>query len=93
MRLEIKMRGRCLHRTADIRETNPGWGQENFADIESLALPLPTGHRIVLAGFEAYNFFVEASQALSARETATVNPRAKIPRVRFGKDANMAGVF
>lgn len=65
MRLEIKMRGRTLHRTPDIRRSNPGWGDEDFRDIESVALPLPTGHRIVLAGFEGYNFFVEASAPLA----------------------------
>jgi hypothetical protein len=65
MRLEIKMRGRQAHRTPDIRRNNPGWGDETFTDIESLALPLPTGHTLRLAGFAQYNFFVEASAPLA----------------------------
>ena len=51
--------------TSDIRRTNPGWGDEVFnRRIELLEFFLPTGHRIVLTGMEAYNFFVEASQGL-----------------------------
>ena len=65
MRLEIKMRGRGTHRTPDIRRKNPGWGDQDFKDIEALALPLPTGHTLRLAGFARYNFFVEASAPLS----------------------------
>lgn len=46
----------------DIRHENPRWGDEMFhGEIESLEFFLPTGHRIVLAGMEKYNFVVEAS--------------------------------
>lgn len=65
MRLEIKMRGKQTHRTPDIRRHNPGWGEATFADIEALALPLPNGHVLRLAGFARYNFFVEASAPLA----------------------------
>lgn len=54
--------------TPDIRRHNPGWGDEVFnRQIESLEFYLPTGHRILLAGMEQYNFFVEASQSLSGK--------------------------
>lgn len=57
--------------TPDIRHTNPGWGDEIFnRQIESLEFFLPTGHRIVLSGMEAYNFFVEASDSLSGKRGA-----------------------
>lgn len=49
----------------DIRHTNPGWGDEVFnRQIECLEFFLPTGHRVLLSGMEAYNFFVEASQGI-----------------------------
>ena len=55
--------------TPDIRLSNPGWGDEIFnRQIESLEFFLPTGHRVVLSGMEAYNFFVEASQGLGGTE-------------------------
>lgn len=91
MRLEIKMHGRTLHRTPDIREASPGWGEEGFADIESIGLPLPTGHRIVLAGFEAYNFFVEASQGLSGRGPARIEGFHLCGRL--GERVYMVGIF
>jgi len=65
MQIEVKMRGRVPHLTPDIREKNPGWGDEDFRDIEGLRLNLPTGHVLHLAGFAQYNFFVEASAPLS----------------------------
>lgn len=56
--------------TPDIRRHNPGWGDEVFnRQIESLEFYLPTGHRILLAGMEQYNFFVEASQSLMSGKT------------------------
>lgn len=59
--------------TRDIRRHNPGWGDEMFnRTIESLAFYLPTGHRIVLAGMEQYNFFVEAVQSIKSRDGAKI---------------------
>jgi len=50
----------------DIRHFDPGWGDETFnRAIERLEFYLPTGHKILLAGMEEYNFFVEAAQSLS----------------------------
>lgn len=48
--------------TNDIRREDPRWGDEIFhSGIESLEFFIPSGHRLVLAGMERYNFFVEAS--------------------------------
>lgn len=50
--------------TPNIWQKNPGWGDKVFNRvIESLEFFLPTGHRIVMAGMEQYNFFVEAVQS------------------------------
>lgn len=52
--------------TPDVRLGNPGWSDRPlWRPIASLELFLPTGHRLVLSGFEAYNFFAEASRPLS----------------------------
>ena len=56
--------------TPDIRCNNPGWGDEIFNRvIERLEFFIPTGHRLVMAGFEQYNFFVEAVQSMGKRKT------------------------
>lgn len=69
--------------TPDIRSNNPGWGDVIFArSLEGLEFFLPTGHRIVLAGMEQYNFFVEATQDMGGG-------RAKIEAFYFcGKIPN-----
>lgn len=55
--------------TPDIRWQNPGWGDEIFnRQISSLQLYLPTGHRLLLSGMQAYNFFVEACDAIRGRK-------------------------
>jgi hypothetical protein len=52
--------------TPDVRQNDPGWGSGLFdRRIEKLEFFLPTGHVIVLAGMEQYNFFVEALRPLS----------------------------
>lgn len=52
--------------TPDVRHANPGWDSEVFnRRIASLEFFLPTGHKIIMSGMEAYNFFIEATQALS----------------------------
>lgn len=59
--------------TPDIRHTDPGWGSEIFSrPIEQLEFFLPTGHRIILAGMEQYNFFVEAAQSPGKRSSAQI---------------------
>ena len=59
--------------TSDIRHKNPGWGDEIFNRIiERLEMYLPTGHRVVLAGMEQYNFFVEAMQSIRSRKGAVI---------------------
>ena len=52
----------------DVRRANPGWDDEAFnRQMESLEFFLPTGHKILLSGMEAYNFFAEATQSLSRK--------------------------
>ena len=73
-RMRVRFSG-CLppreYITPDIRMHNPGWGDEIFnRQIEGLELFLPTGHRLVLAGMEQYNFFVECSQAMAGGNAA-----------------------
>jgi hypothetical protein len=59
--------------TPDIRRKNPGWGDEIFnRTIESLELYLPTGHRLMIAGMEQYNFFVEAVQSPGAKSEVII---------------------
>ena len=54
----------------DIRNNNPGWGDEIFnRTIEKLEFFIPTGHRLVMAGMEKYNFFVEAVQTMGKGKT------------------------
>jgi hypothetical protein len=59
-----------VYTSKDIREKDPGWASEDGAKrvgIRELVLRTPSGMAMVLKGFEAYNFFVEASQALGGR--------------------------
>jgi hypothetical protein len=59
--------------TPDIRRHDPGWASELFnRPIEMLELFLPTGQRLVLAGMEQYNFFVEAVQSTRTRGRAQI---------------------
>jgi hypothetical protein len=59
--------------TPDIRFHNPGWGDDIFnRRIEILEFYLPTSHKIHMAGMEAYNFFVEATQSMSRKNNARI---------------------
>jgi hypothetical protein len=59
--------------TPNVWLKNPGWGDEVFNRIiERLEFFLPTGHRIILAGMERYNFFVEAAQSTRSRHSAEI---------------------
>ena len=52
--------------TPDVRFSNPGWDSEEFnRQIEQIEFFLPTGHKIIMCGMEAYNLFIECSQAFS----------------------------
>jgi hypothetical protein len=56
-----------VYNSPDIRRKDPGWASEYGAKrtgIRELTMRLPNGQALKLKGFEAYNFFVEASQAL-----------------------------
>ena len=59
--------------TPDIRHNDPGWASEVFnRPIEALEFFLPTGDRIVMAGMEKYNFFIEAVQSKKTRGKAAI---------------------
>lgn len=88
-KIRVRFGGKSLvkqYTTPDIRSNDPGWGDEIFHNgIESLEFFLPTGHRLVLAGMEKYNFFVEAVEDLGRRGKASIEAfwfLGKIP----GKD-------
>jgi hypothetical protein len=56
-----------VYTSPDIRRKDPGWASEDGArrvGIRELVLNMPCGKALMLEGFEAYNFFVEARQAL-----------------------------
>lgn len=67
----------------DIRTERPGWGDQVFPFlIESIQIHLDQEQRLVLAGMERYNFFVEGISVLGS---GRVIPQAfhllgKLPR-------------
>ena len=75
-RMRVRFAGKLPPReyvTPDVRNADPGWGDEIFnRQMTSLEFHLPTGHRIVLAGMQAYNFFVEATQSFSRQGGARI---------------------
>jgi len=68
-RFRVMFEGKLSPKTylsPDVRSADPGWGDEVFGRrIEKLEFFLPTGHKIVIAGMEQYNFFVEVSVDIS----------------------------
>ena len=89
-RIRIRFAGKMGPReylTPDVRGACPGWGDEIFVDrIRSLEFHLPTHHKILLAGMEQYNFFVEAIQRLHKVTAAEINAFwlcGKLPRSRI----------
>lgn len=53
------------YQSPNVLLANPGWSDEVFRrSLEQLEFYLPTGHRIVMTGFEQYNFFLEVAQDL-----------------------------
>jgi len=68
-RIDIAFDGGGRHETPDVRG-DFGWGDMAPGKrIRGLAMGLPTGHCLRLSGFEAYNVFAEASQALTGGRT------------------------
>jgi hypothetical protein len=64
-----------VYTSPDIRRKDPGWASEDGArrvGIRELVLNMPCGKALMLEGFEAYNFFVEARQALGGGGGAKV---------------------
>jgi len=65
---EARFVGGSRYLSLDVRDTDPGWGNEHFLrPIERLAFFLPTGHAVVMSGYDQYNFFVEATERLSGK--------------------------
>jgi len=65
----IKFSDGVTYTSPDIRRKDPGWATEYGAKkegIREMVLRMPKwGKEIRLTGYEAYNFFVEASQSMS----------------------------
>lgn len=65
MKYTIKFEDGIVYNSPDIRSNDPGWASEQDAKltgIEHISIILPNNQKLVLSGFEKYNFFVEASQ-------------------------------
>lgn len=79
-RIKVTFAGALLPKnyiSPDVRCNDPGWGSELFnRDIEKLEFYLPTGHRLVMAGMEQYNFFIEALQDIGGRFSEKVRVQA-----------------
>lgn len=60
--------------TKDIRFHNPEWGDAGKfkAPIESLEIFLPVKWKILMTGFELYNFFIEAMGDMSNKNKANI---------------------
>jgi len=70
MKFTLTFADGVAYTSPDIRERDPGWASEDGAKrvgIREMILRMPRGIALILKGFEAYNFFVEASQALGGR--------------------------
>ena len=66
MKYQIKFKDGVVYTSPDIRSNDPGWATEDgekLVGIEQISIVLPINKKLVLKGFEKYNFFVEASQA------------------------------
>lgn len=70
--------------TPDIRHNNPGWDSELFnRKIESMEFFIPTGHRLIMAGMEHYNFFIEAVQTFGGKKKKKTRNRTQIKSFWF----------
>jgi hypothetical protein len=59
--------------TKNLLMFDPMWGDEQLnRQLESIEFFLPNAHKIVLSGMEAYNFFVEVSQAFGGKGGARI---------------------
>ena len=70
-----------IYTSPNIMEKDPGWASENGSKtigIRELRLNINPNKALILKGFEAYNFFVEASQSL-----CTKNGKASIKAFYF----------
>jgi hypothetical protein len=65
MKYQITFDDGIVYLSPDIRENDPGWATEageKLVGIREISINLPNKTILLLAGFEKYNFFVEASQ-------------------------------
>lgn len=69
---KIYTNGKVVFQSKDIRNTNPQWADEEFKKISGIDVVVPRFKKVIrFIGFEAYNFFIEATQGL-AGGTATL---------------------
>ncbi len=63
---KIYTNGKMVFQSKDIRNTDPQWADEEFKRISGLDIVVPKFKKVIrFTGFEAYNFFIEATQELS----------------------------
>lgn len=75
MKYSITFDDGVIYTSPDILQKDPGWASEDgekLVGIREINIKLPFGKRLVLRGFEKYNFFVEAAQALGVNNNAKI---------------------
>jgi len=75
MKYTITFDDGVVYTSPDIRIYDPGWASEEGqkqTGIREISLMMPGGKKLLLKGFEKYNFFVEASQALGEKGGAKI---------------------
>ena len=70
MEYQIEFDDGVVYTSPDIRSNDPGWATEHnekLTGIRQISIKLPFDKILILSGFEAYNFFVEASKGFGAK--------------------------
>ena len=71
MRYKITFDDGIVYTSPDIRNNDPGWAteyNEKLIGIRQISIELPNKTILILSGFESYNFYVEASQAIGHKK-------------------------
>jgi len=75
MKYTITFDDGIVYTSPDIRACDPGWASEygeKRTGIREISIMMPGGKKLILKGFEKYNFFVEASQALGTKSGSRI---------------------
>jgi len=75
MKYQITFDDGITYQSPDIRQSDPGWAAEageKLVGIRDLSINLPNKTVLLLAGFEKYNFFIEASRGFGRKGGAQI---------------------